>query len=116
MQFYRVGAVWLTRQDEAARLGRETNQPVEDVKIGDTKAAVLDLLNARRVGPERGEFVPDRAPALPPPASEVVTIPALPAEAYDRAAIEAAWPDLPLPFRFHLCALTMEDARERIPN
>lgn len=29
----------------------------------------------------------------------------------DRASIEEVWPNLPIAFRFHLCSLTMEDAR-----
>lgn len=54
--------------------------------------------------------VVDHEPAQPEPAPpERASEPAPKPRTTDD--VEELWPNLPLPFRFHLCAMTMEDAR-----
>lgn len=75
---------------------------------GEFAAAKVEGFNAGFVKGEDVAYagIEARGVAQPQPVQ-----PVQPQSQIDRAAIDAMWPSLPLAYRFGLCAMTMEDAR-----
>lgn len=122
MKVYRIPAGTYFEKQEDARKADRKFATVEFPFSASPKADFVDWLNNNRidfgyrehadlVAPVFGEGNPalviePKGQPTPQP-----TQPVQPQSHIDRAAIDAMWPSLDLAYRFGLCAMTMEDAR-----
>lgn len=115
MKVYRIPAGTYFEKQEDARKADRKFEPVEFPFAASPKADFVAWLNEQGTG----ECPPFSGLASPEPAGPEwrlepqpqPTQPVQPQSILDRAAIDAMWPNLPLEYRFGLCAMTMEDAR-----
>lgn len=116
MKVYRIPAGTYFEKQEDARKADRKFTAAEFPFAASPKADFVAWMNEREADKQPGddprldEHYPgsDWSPPTPQPQP---TQPVQPQSILDRAAIDAMWPNLPLEYRFGLCAMTMEDAR-----